>query len=163
MSTGILYVVATPIGNLSDASPRSLEALRAADLIACEDTRVTRTLLARYGITTRLVALHAHNERAVSARLLDALRSGQSLALVSDAGTPAVSGPGAWLSEAAHHAGIRVTPIPGPSAASAAYSASGFESGQYLFIGFLPAAGSARRKALEALPPPWPPVFYAAP
>jgi 16S rRNA (cytidine1402-2'-O)-methyltransferase len=163
MRAGVLYVVATPIGNLSDASPRSLETLRAADLIACEDTRVTRTLLARYGITTRLVALHEHNERAVSEQLLDAVRNGQTLALVSDAGTPAVSDPGAWLVDQAHRAGIRVSPIPGPSAASAAYSASGFDSGQYIFIGFLPAAGSARRKALEALHLPWPLVIYEAP
>ncbi len=163
MSGGTLYVVATPIGNLSDASPRSLEALRTVDLIACEDTRVTRTLLARYGITTRLVSLHEHNERAVADHLLDALRNGQSLALVSDAGTPAVSDPGAWLVEQAHRAGIRVSPIPGPSAASAAYSASGFDSVQFFFVGFLPAAGSARRKALQAIHLPWPLVIYEAP
>src|SRR3981189_2771352 len=126
MRAGGLYVVATPIGSLSDASPRSLEALRAADLIACEDTRVTRTLLARYGITTRLVALHEHNERAVSDQLLEALRSGQTLALVSDAGTPAVSDPGAWLVDQAHRAGTRVSPIPGPSPAWAPFSPPGF-------------------------------------
>src|ERR1700674_339039 len=126
MSTGILYVVATPIGNLSDSSPRSIEILRAVDLVACEDTRVTRTLLARHGIEVRMLALHEHNERAAAEKLLDALRGGQSVALVSDAGTPGLSDPGALLVERAHRAGIRVSPLPGPSAAAAALSASGF-------------------------------------
>ena len=95
--SGILFVVATPIGNLADASPRSLEVLRSADLVACEDTRTTRTLLARYGIQTPTVALHQHNERAASGKLLNLLREGKHLALVSDAGTPALSDPGALL------------------------------------------------------------------
>jgi 16S rRNA (cytidine1402-2'-O)-methyltransferase len=161
--SGILYVVATPIGNLADASPRALEALRAADLVACEDTRTSRTLLARHGIAARTLALHQHNERAASAKLLAALREGKNIALVSDAGTPAVSDPGAFLVEAAHRAGIRVIPLPGPSAALAALSAAGFAAGQFLFAGFLPAAGGARRKALEALDLPYPVVFYEAP
>jgi 16S rRNA (cytidine1402-2'-O)-methyltransferase len=163
MHAGVLYVVATPIGNLSDASPRSIEVLRGAHLIACEDTRVTRTLLARHGIGAPLVALHQHNERATSKKLLDALLSGQSVALVSDAGTPAVSDPGAVLVDQAHQAGVRVSPVPGPSAGAAAYSAAGFESPQFFLAGFLPPAGSERRRALEALHLPWPFVLYEAP
>jgi 16S rRNA (cytidine1402-2'-O)-methyltransferase len=160
---GILYVVATPIGNLSDAAPRTLETLRSVDLVACEDTRVTRTLLARNAITTPTVAVHEHNERRAAETLLGALRDGKSVALVSDAGTPGLSDPGALLVEQAHRAGIRVSPVPGPSAGVAAFSASGFASGQLLFAGFLPAAGSARRKALETLDVPCPLVLYEAP
>jgi 16S rRNA (cytidine1402-2'-O)-methyltransferase len=160
---GILYVVATPIGNLSDASARSLEALREADLIACEDTRTTRTLLARYGIDTRTTALHEHNEHAVSGKILEILYSGKNIALVSDAGTPALSDPGAHLVAEAHRAGIRVSPIPGPSAAAAALSAAGFPGDRFVFAGFLPATASARRKALEALEADCPVIFYEAP
>jgi 16S rRNA (cytidine1402-2'-O)-methyltransferase len=160
---GVLYVVATPIGNLADASPRALDALRSADLVACEDTRTTHTLLARHGITTRTVALHEHNERKASAGLIDALREGRSIALVSDAGTPALSDPGAWLVREAHRAGIRVSPLPGPSAAAAAVSVAGFPAPQFLFAGFLPATRAARRKALQALDVPWPLVLYEAP
>jgi len=163
MSTGTLFVIATPIGNLADASPRSLETLRSAHVIACEDTRVTRTLLARNGISTPTIALHEHNERRAAEKLLQALCSGQNVALVSDAGTPGLSDPGALLVEQAHRAGIRVSPIPGPSAAAAAFSASGFAATGFLFAGFLPAAGSTRRKALEALDVPWPLVLYEAP
>src|SRR4051812_1549714 len=107
MSAGTLFVVATPIGNLEDASPRSLEALRRADVIACEDTRTTRTLLARYSITTRTVSLHQHNERATSAKLIPLLLENKNVALVSDAGTPCLSDPGALLVAEAHRAGIR--------------------------------------------------------
>jgi len=163
MSTGILYVVATPIGNLADASPRALEVLRGADLIACEDTRVSRALLARNGIERPLVALHEHNEREAAGKLLGALAAGKSVALISDAGTPAISDPGAHLVAEAHRAGIRVSPIPGPSAAAAAYSAAGFGRGSFLFAGFLPASGSARRQAIEALDIPLPVVLYEAP
>jgi 16S rRNA (cytidine1402-2'-O)-methyltransferase len=161
--TGILYVVATPIGNLADASPRSIDTLKSVEVIACEDTRTTRTLLARYGIATRAVALHEHNERRAAAALVEQLREGKSVALVSDAGTPALSDPGAWLVAEAHRAGIRVSPLPGPSAAAAALSVSGFPADQFLFVGFLPATRSARRKALEALEVPWPVVIYEAP
>src|SRR5918992_896338 len=133
---GTLFVVATPIGNLADASARSLEVLREADVIACEDTRTTRTLLARYGIETRTVALHEHNERAVAGKLLKLLAEGQTVALVSDAGTPALSDPGALLVAEAHRAGVRVSPIPGPSAAAAAFSAAGFVPDRFLFVGF---------------------------
>ena len=163
MTPGVLFVVATPIGNLSDASPRALETLRGADLVACEDTRTTRTLLARHGITTRAVALHEHNERRAAASLVGALREGKNIALVSDAGTPALSDPGAWLVREAHRAGIRVSPLPGASAAAAAISVAGFAAPSFLFAGFLPATRSARRKALEALDVPWPVVFYEAP
>jgi 16S rRNA (cytidine1402-2'-O)-methyltransferase len=159
----VLYVVATPIGNLSDASPRALETLRGADLIACEDTRTTRTLLGRYSITTQTVALHEHNERKASAGLIDALRTGKTIALVSDAGTPALSDPGAWLVREAHRAGIRVSPLPGPSAAAAAISVAGFPAPHFLFAGFLPATRAARRKALAKLDLPWPVVLYEAP
>jgi len=161
--SGILFVVATPIGNLADASARSLEVLRSADLVACEDTRTTRTLLARYAIETPTVALHQHNERAASGKLLNLLKEGKNLALVSDAGTPALSDPGALLVEAAHRAGIKVSPVPGPSAAAAAFSAAGFAADRYLFAGFLPAARSARVKALAGLDIGCPLILYEAP
>lgn len=160
---GTLYVVATPIGNLSDASPRSLEVLRSADLIACEDTRTTRTLLGHYGISTRTVAVHEHNERRAAAGLIAELRSGKTVALVSDAGTPGIADPGALLVAEAHRAGIAVRPVPGPSAAAAALSAAGFAAPGYRFAGFLPASGSARRKALDGLDGPLPVVLYEAP
>ena len=163
MPPGILYVVATPIGNLADAAPRALETLRRADVVACEDTRTTRTLLARHGIERATLALHAHNERAATAKLLAALQAGRSVALVSDAGTPGVSDPGALLVEAAHRAGIRVVPVPGPSATLAAYSAAGFAADRFVFVGFLPAKASARRRALTALDLPWPLILYEAP
>lgn len=163
MSAGTLFVVATPIGNLADASPRSLEALRAADLVACEDTRTTRTLLARYGISAQVVSVHEHNELAAAARLIEALREGRNVALVTDAGTPGVSDPGALLVAQAHRAGIKVSPLPGPSAAAAAFSVAGFAADRFLFAGFLPSAGAARRKALETLDLPFPVILYEAP
>ena len=161
--TGTLYVVATPIGNLADASPRSIEVLRRVAVIACEDTRTSQALLARFDISTPTTPLHAHNERRAGAKLLQVLQAGKDVALVSDAGTPGISDPGGFLVENAHRAGIRVVPVPGPSAASAAVSASGFAGGGYLFAGFLPATGAARRKALAALKTGLPVVFYEAP
>jgi 16S rRNA (cytidine1402-2'-O)-methyltransferase len=161
--SAILHVVATPIGNLGDASVRSLEALRAADMVACEDTRVTRTLLGRFGVKAELVTLQKHNERTATAKLVEQLLSGRSVALVSDAGTPALSDPGALLVEQAHRAGIKVTPIPGPSAVAAALSISGFPAAQFFFAGFLPAGATARRKALGEIDGPWPIVLYEAP
>jgi len=161
--SGTLFIVATPIGNLADACARTLEVLRTADLVACEDTRTTRTLLARYGIDRPTVALHQHNERAASGKLLKLLMEGKNLALVSDAGTPALSDPGALLVEAAHRAGIKVSPVPGPSAAAAAFSAAGFAADRFLFAGFLPASAAARRKALEALEVDCPLIVYEAP
>jgi len=160
---GTLYVVATPIGNLADASPRALETLRGVRLIACEDTRVTRTLLARHGIATPTAALHEHNERAATGKLISFLLEDKSIALVSDAGTPGLSDPGAHLVAEAHRAGIRVSPIPGPSAAAAALSASGFAGGRFLFAGFLPPSGAERRRQIEALDAPLPVVLYEAP
>jgi len=161
--TGVLYVVATPIGNLSDLSARAIDTLRGADVVACEDTRTTRTLLARHGVEARTVALHQHNEREAASSLIRLLKDGKTIALVSDAGTPALADPGAWLVGQAHAAGIRVSPLPGPSAAAAAISASGFAASRFLFAGFLPAKAAERRKALEALDLPWPLVLYEAP
>jgi 16S rRNA (cytidine1402-2'-O)-methyltransferase len=157
---GTLYIVATPIGNLADSSPRSIEVLRAADIVACEDTRTSRTLLAHHGIGARTMALHAHNERDAGEKLLRALREGSNVALVSDAGTPAISDPGALLVAAAHREGLRVIPVPGPSAAVAAYSASGFVADSFQFAGFLSAK---RRKSFGELDVPWPVVLYEAP
>jgi len=161
--SGILFVVATPIGNLADASPRSLEVLREADLIACEDTRTTRTLLARHGIETPTLPLHEHNERAVIGKLLNLLKEGRNIALVSDAGTPALSDPGALLVGRAHGAGIRVSPVPGPNAAAAAFSAAGFAADRFLFVGFLPPTRTGRAKALAALEVDCPLILYEAP
>ena len=159
-ASGTLYVVATPIGNLADSSPRSIEVLRAADIVACEDTRTSRTLLAHHGIDARTVALHAHNEREATEKLLRTLREGGSVALVSDAGTPGISDPGALLVAAAHREGIRVLPVPGPNAAVAAYSAAGFVSDRFLFAGFQ----SAKKKdSFAGLDVPWPVIFYEAP
>ena len=159
-AAGTLYIVATPIGNLADSSPRSIEVLRSADIVACEDTRTSRTLLAHHGISARTVALHAHNERAAAAKLLRALREGSKVALISDAGTPGISDPGAQLVAAAHREGLRVVPLPGPSAAVAAYSASGFAADRFLFAGFLPAKAD---KVLDGIDGPWPVVIYEAP
>jgi 16S rRNA (cytidine1402-2'-O)-methyltransferase len=146
-----LYVVATPIGNLGDVSLRALEILRGVDAIAAEDTRVTATLLARHGIGTRMFSLHEHNERSRAARIIELLAAGKSVALVSDAGTPGVSDPGALLVDAIARAGYRIVPVPGPSAVVAALSASGLAAPEWLFCGFLPSRPEARRKAIERL------------
>ncbi len=160
---GTLYLVATPIGNLSDLSARARETLAGVDLVACEDTRTTRPLLAAHGISAKTVALHEHNERTARDKLIAALASGQDVALVSDAGTPAISDPGALVVEAAHAAGIRVVPVPGANAAVAAYSASGFLADRFLFAGFLPASAGGRRKALTGLDMACPIILYEAP
>lgn len=146
-----LHIVATPIGNLSDITIRALDTLAGVDLIAAEDTRVTRKLLTRYGITTRLTSYHEHSHAGVHGRLLAALADGRSVALVSDAGTPLVSDPGARLVSDAAAAGHRVIPIPGASAALAALSAAGLPADTFLFVGFLPPKSAARRKRLAAL------------
>ena len=148
---GILYVVATPIGNLEDVTLRAVRVLREVSLIAAEDTRRTARLLQHYSISTPTTSLHEHNERARTPALIEKLRQGRSIALVSDAGTPVVSDPGTLLVAAAHEAGIRVEPIPGPSAAVAALSASGFSSDQVLFVGFPPARSNARKQWLSGL------------
>jgi 16S rRNA (cytidine1402-2'-O)-methyltransferase len=146
-----LYLVATPIGNLADITLRALETLAAADIVACEDTRVTRVLLDRYGIRQRTTAYHEHNAGEAGPRLIEALSSGKSVALVSDAGTPLVSDPGFRLVGQALEADIRVVPIPGPSAVLAALTASGLPSDAFLFAGFLPVKDGQRRTRLEAL------------
>ena len=135
-----LYLVATPIGNLGDITLRALETLAGADVLACEDTRVTRVLLDRYGIRQRPYAYHEHNAGEAGPKLIAALQEGRSVALVSDAGTPLVSDPGFRLVEQALAAGIRVVPIPGPSAVLAALTASGLPSDAFLFTGFLPSS-----------------------
>jgi 16S rRNA (cytidine1402-2'-O)-methyltransferase len=143
-----LYVVATPIGNLGDVSLRALQTLAGADLIACEDTRVTRVLTARYGITTRLFPYHDHNAEKQRPKLLALLGEGKAVALVSDAGTPLVSDPGYRLVNAVLEAGHAVIPIPGASAVLAALVASGLPSDAFLFAGFLPPKEVARAKRL---------------
>lgn len=148
---GTLHVVATPIGNLGDLSPRALDTLRAVSAICAEDTRHTRQLLAHYGIERPLLALHEHNEGEVAERLVARLLAGESLALVSDAGTPLVSDPGFRLVRAARSAGIKVSPLPGPCAFVAALSVAGLPSDRLAFEGFLPAKAGARRERLARL------------
>jgi 16S rRNA (cytidine1402-2'-O)-methyltransferase len=146
-----LYVVATPIGNLKDVSFRALSVLAAADAVLAEDTRVTKTLLAHYGITTPLVAYHEHSNAAVRERMIHRLKEGQALALVSDAGTPLVSDPGYKLVQAAIADGVPVTPIPGPSAILTALVVSGLPTDRFFFEGFLPPKSAARRARLGEL------------
>lgn len=146
-----LYVVATPIGNLGDISLRALATLAAADLIACEDTRVTSVLTRRYGIATRLIAYHDHNAERQRPKLLEALSRGKTVALVSDAGTPLVADPGYRLVNAALAEGYAVVPVPGASALLAAMVVSGLPSDTFLFAGFLPPKEIARRKRLAEL------------
>ena len=151
MPAGTLFIVATPIGNLGDLTPRALEVLRSAAAICAEDTRRSGQLLAHFGISTPLVALHEHNEDALAQRVVDRLLAGESLALVSDAGTPLVSDPGFRLVRAARAAGVRVSPLPGACAAIAALSVAGLPSDRFAFEGFLPAKASARRERLQRL------------
>lgn len=148
---GTLHVVATPIGNLNDLSPRAQETLRGVSAICAEDTRHTRQLLSHFGIEQSLVALHEHNEAGLAERIVARLQAGESLALVSDAGTPLVSDPGFRLVAAARAAGIRVSPVPGPCALVAALSAAGLPSDRFAFEGFLPAKTGARRERLAQL------------
>jgi 16S rRNA (cytidine1402-2'-O)-methyltransferase len=148
---GTLYVVATPIGNLEDVTLRALRVLREVAVIAAEDTRRTARLLQHYSISTRTTSLHEHNEQARTPALLERLRSGESIALVSDAGTPLISDPGRHLVAAAHAASIRVEPVPGPNAAMAVLSASGFPTEEVLFVGFPPSRSKAREGWLERL------------
>ena len=146
-----LHIVATPIGNLRDVTFRALATLAAADAVLAEDTRVTRTLLAHYGITTPLVAYHEHSNDAVRERMVHRMQDGEALALVSDAGTPLVSDPGFRLVQATLAAGIAVTPVPGASAALTALMAAGLPTDRFFFEGFLPARSAARRTRLAAL------------
>jgi 16S rRNA (cytidine1402-2'-O)-methyltransferase len=146
-----LYVLATPIGNVADITLRALQVLAQADAIACEDTRNTAQLLARYGLHRPLIAAHQHNEREVAEKLVARLQAGERIALVSDAGTPAVSDPGARIVDAVRAAGLRVLPVPGPSAVIAALSASGLVNDRFHFYGFLPAKARQRETALAQL------------
>jgi 16S rRNA (cytidine1402-2'-O)-methyltransferase len=147
--TGTLYLVATPIGNLEDISQRALRTLRQVDVVACEDTRRTRVLLNHFGIKTKTVSYHEHNERARAEQLCEDMQAGKSVALVSDAGTPLISDPGFRIVQAAIARDIAVVPIPGATALVAALVASGLSSDQFLFAGFLPARANARQAKLE--------------
>jgi len=146
-----LYVLATPIGNVGDITLRALHVLSLADAVACEDTRNTAHLLTRYGLSKPLIAAHQHNEREIAERLIARLQSGERIALVSDAGTPAVSDPGARIVDAVLAAGLRVVPIPGVSAAVGALSAGGLLQDRFYFIGFLPAKAGQRDTVLQSL------------
>ena len=162
--SGTLYVVATPIGNLEDVTLRALRVLREVSLIAAEDTRRTARLLQHYSISTRTTSLHEHNERSKTAPLVARLLAGESIALVSDAGTPVVSDPGSQLVAAAHAAGIRVEPIPGPNAAVAVLSASGLTGDGFVFAGFPPNRSKARKQWLHGLAKETRPlILYEAP
>jgi 16S rRNA (cytidine1402-2'-O)-methyltransferase len=164
MSPGTLYVVATPLGNLGDLSGRAIEILRAVPVVAAEDTRRTRGLLTHLGVAPTLLSFHAHSGDHRSDKLLDLLRSGRDVALVSDAGTPTVSDPGADLISLVRAAGIAIVPIPGASAVSTALSASGFIGDRYLFLGFIPRKGRDRVRLLtRAATEEWSVVFYEAP
>jgi 16S rRNA (cytidine1402-2'-O)-methyltransferase len=146
-----LHVVATPIGNMRDVTLRALDVLNGVDLIACEDTRITSRLLQRYGITTPMVAHHEHNATQIRPQLLAALKKGEKVALVSDAGTPLISDPGYRLVREAAEQGHRVIPVPGASATLAALSAAGLPTDRFLFVGFLPEKQGAREKTLQGL------------
>jgi 16S rRNA (cytidine1402-2'-O)-methyltransferase len=148
---GVLYVVATPIGNLQDISERAIATLKGVSRIAAEDTRHSARLLSHFGINTPMVALHEHNEREITPQLLDRLAAGDDLALISDAGTPLISDPGFCLVRAARAAGFRLVPVPGPAACIAAMSVAGLPADHFVFEGFLPARAAARRRRLEVL------------
>lgn len=150
-STGTLYVVATPIGNLEDISPRACRVLESVDLIAAEDTRRTRGLLSKFDVGTPTISCHDHNEARQTPRILERLQRGESVALVSDAGTPLLSDPGLLLVRAAHDAGVPVVSVPGPSALAAALSVAGESTGRFVFEGFLPRRPGPRRRRLERL------------
>lgn len=149
MKQGTLYVVATPIGNLADMSPRAVSVLEQVDLIAAEDTRHSQYLMAHFAIRTPMTPYHDHNETQQTPVLIEKLRAGASIALVSDAGTPLLSDPGYRLVNAAHEAGIKVTPLPGPCAAVAALSAAGLATDRFLFAGFAPSKSTARKHFFE--------------
>jgi 16S rRNA (cytidine1402-2'-O)-methyltransferase len=151
INNGILYVVATPIGNMQDLSPRAKSVLQAVEYIAAEDTRHSRLLLTHFGIQTPLLSLHAHNEKQACHAVVQFLQSGKNIALISDAGTPLISDPGAYLVKSAHEYGISVLPIPGPCALVTALSASGLPADNFVFEGFLPAKSQARQQQLEKL------------
>jgi 16S rRNA (cytidine1402-2'-O)-methyltransferase len=151
LDSGTLFVVATPIGNREDLTPRARHVLNDVDLVAAEDTRHTGRLLSHFGIKTRQIALHDHNEKTVVPKLLSALKDGKSVALVSDAGTPLISDPGYRLVRAAHQAGVPVSPIPGASAVTAALSVAGLPTDRFCFEGFLPSKKAARLSRIRDL------------
>jgi len=146
-----LYIVATPIGNLADISSRAVEILKQVDLIAAEDTRHSKTLLERYGINTKTCAYHEHNEEKVTQQLIQQIRDGESIALISDAGTPLINDPGYKIVVAAHDNNIQVVPIPGPSAIITALSASGLPTNKFIYEGYLPAKSEARKTRLNEI------------
>ena len=161
---GTLYLVATPIGNLSDITHRALQVLRDVDLIACEDTRHTHKLLSHYGITTKTISYHEHNEQQRAEQLIDLVKQGSNIAVVSDAGTPAVSDPGFRLVRAAIENEVPVVPVPGPSALITALIAAGLPTDEFFFAGFLPPRANARRVRLSELQSvPGTLIFYEAP
>jgi 16S rRNA (cytidine1402-2'-O)-methyltransferase len=149
--TATLYIVATPIGNVTDITVRALHVLGMVDAVACEDTRNTGNLLNRFGLSRPMIAAHQHNEREVADKIIHRLLAGERIALVSDAGTPGVSDPGARIVDAVRAAGLRVVPVPGASAAVAALSASGLVNDQFYFVGFLPAKAKQRETTLLQL------------
>jgi 16S rRNA (cytidine1402-2'-O)-methyltransferase len=164
VTPGTLYVVATPLGNLGDLSPRAAETLRTVDTVAAEDTRRTKGLLSSIDAHPRLVSYHAHSDDRRAESLLAILAEGRSVALVTDAGTPAISDPGHLLVAAARNAGVPVVPVAGPSAVAAALSASGLGGDRYLFLGFIPRKGRERKELLaRAATEPWSVVFFEAP
>jgi 16S rRNA (cytidine1402-2'-O)-methyltransferase len=162
--TGTLYIVATPIGNLEDITFRAVRILKEVDLIAAEDTRHTMKLLNHFGIQTQLISYYREKERERASELVDRLQSGVNIALVSDAGTPGISDPGAILVNKAREASITVVPIPGPSALTTAISGAGFDCSSFLFLGFLPAKSSQRRKFLSSFSnSEYPVILYESP
>jgi 16S rRNA (cytidine1402-2'-O)-methyltransferase len=164
ISPATLYIVATPIGNLRDITLRALDVLAAADVIAAEDTRTTRHLLAHFSITKKMIAAHQHNEMGAAERVIKLLCAGKIVAFVTDAGTPGISDPGETLVKLVRERGYNVVPIPGANAAICALSASGIPAARFLFYGFLPATSGPRRRELEELRLyPYPVVFYEAP
>lgn len=163
-TSGALYVVATPIGNLQDITLRAIETLKMVDVVAAEDTRHTAGLLSHWGISKKQMAVHEHNEQQSAQQIIQRLQAGENIAMVSDAGTPGISDPGAIVVDAVHAAGLAVVPIPGASAVVTAMSAAGITKGAFSFIGFLPSNASHRRKQLDTLKTiPHALVFYEAP
>jgi 16S rRNA (cytidine1402-2'-O)-methyltransferase len=164
MTPGTLYLVATPIGNLADITQRALQILNDVDLIACEDTRHTHKLLNHYGLSTKTISYHEHNEQKRATELIDRLKQGTNIAVVSDAGTPSISDPGFRLVRAAIENDITIVPIPGPSALITALIAAGLPTDEFFFAGFLPARANARRTRLSELQSvPGTLIFYEAP
>ena len=162
--SGTLFVVATPIGNMADISERAVETLKMVDYIIAEDTRVSGKLLNRIGIGKKMFSYHKFNEKSVTEKHIEELKAGKNIAMISDAGTPAVSDPGKHLVRAVLESGIKVLPIPGPSAAAAAFSCSGSLNDSYIFAGFLPSKGNVREEKLdELLSLKMPVIFYESP